>query len=621
MSEVTYKNGSAHYIAAWGFARSDIGFKSIRLLISLLLLAPSVTQISRSFPAPSSVEGVVVDRITGAAISGAVVELDGIVNTRVEQRTITTARDGTFTFLNVPPASYWLIASVPGVPSRYVPTVWGQRGFTGPGTQFTVEEEKKIQDVRLRLVPTGTISGKATDSSGRPQANISVSLVSPAFIRRSETQLENSQVRWGYADSSLVAEVKTNDRGEFRFDGVTPGQYYLAAEALQLDLPVPLDVNRYIKKKVEMTYFPGVTDPSKAAPVDLKAGASVGGLDFVITRFAFRTVHGTVTDEIGKIIKNATVLIIPVDAFESRLANLQTASKGTFDFRYVEPNTYFAFAYVESVTPSLFGRTRFEVGTQNVDNLTIRVRPRFELKGRVVLEGDAKLINDRAQVLAALQPEPPSDTGTFPGHVVPVFSAMHPQDLLRRVTVPSSAQQPPTPYILSIPRVEASFEDDGAMRFPNLMPWDYAIETKTGLPNSFVKSVKLGGVDVRKEGIHLDATPRESLEIVISSGAGSVTGRVIAESSPVTDGFRVVLVPDDIDRRDLYSTVWTDKSGRYQLENITPGNYTLYCWDFVRDGAWTDANFLRLYEGKGTPLHVSERSIQSLDIHLIPEWY
>ena len=599
--------------------------KSARFLLALMLIPLPGAQVSRSAPGSASVEGVVVDRITGAPIAGAFVELDGIVNTRVEQRTTTTTRDGAFAFKNVPPSSYWLIASksgsMPGDPRQYIPYVWGQRGLSGTGTQMALEAQQKIQNVRLELVPAGHISGRVLDSSGRPQAKQVVNLLRIDSANGSADEVRNVLGRWGPTDPSSAGGAKTNDRGEFRIDGVAPGQYYLGVDAFHADMPAldPSNITMYTKEKIEPTYFPGVTDWSKAAPIVLKAGTSVEGLDIPIRKFDFRTIHGMVVDDAsGNLTPNASVLIIPVDAFQSRLANFQAIKHGTFEFHYVAPKTYYAFAYVENLKPSLFGRTRFEVGGQDIGNLTIRVKPGFALKGRIVMEGDAPPQIGRAPTSVVLQPEPPSNSGTFPGYIEPDFSPLHPNSILRSLPMPPG---PPSPYILSIPRMEATFEDGGAFHFQNVMPWDYTIGAETELPNAFVKSVRLGNVDVLKEGIHLDAPPHEDLEIIISSGAGSLSGRVIGESSPVTDGFKVVLVPGDIHRRELYRTVWTDKSGRYRMEHIAPGDYTLYCWDFVRDNAWTDANFLRLYEGKGTPVHVAERSAQALEIHLIREWY
>ncbi len=63
----------------------------------------------------------------------------------------------------------------------------------------------------------------------------------------------------------------------------------------------------------------------------------------------------------------------------------------------------------------------------------------------------------------------------------------------------------------------------------------------------------------------------------------------------------VVLVPDP-SRRDqshLYRKVATDQFGHYLLRGIAPGDYKLFCWDEVEDGAREDPDFLRAYEDRG----------------------
>jgi len=582
-------------------------FKPVLFLLALVVIPVARTQTTRSLAASGSVEGIVADRITGAPIFGALVELDGIVNTRVETFTATTSRDGTFTLNNIPASNYWLIASLPGNPRRYVPYVWGQRGLTGPGTQIALEPSQRIQNIRLELVPTGRISGKALDSSGQPQANKQVVLLTPTYGMGPAT----------FADR--IDGSPTNNRGEFQFEGVTPGQYYIAVNGFQMNLALPQINTDYTDLKFETTYYPGVTAPSKAAYVDLKAGSSVGGLDISLHKFTFRKIHGTVIDDAtGKLIKNASVLIIPVDAYDSLLANSQTVTNGTFAFNYVVPKTYFVFAYVKDGNPSLFGRTRFQVGEKDIDNVTVRMKPGFELRGRIALEGNPSQRIGHEQVSIVLRPKPPSNSWTLSGYIVPLF---RPGGFLREVPLPGNVRHSSTPMMLSIPLTEATLEDNGAFHFQNVMPWDYTVEVESRLPDSFVKSVRFANADILKDGIHLDAQPRDVLEVVISDGAGSLSGKVLKGSFLVNDGFKVVLVPIGAGRQDLYRSAWTDKSGSYRMEHIAPGEYRVYCWDYVKENAWTDAQFLRLYETRGTPVRISGSSTQTLDVRVIPEWY
>jgi len=84
----------------------------------------------------------------------------------------------------------------------------------------------------------------------------------------------------------------------------------------------------------------------------------------------------------------------------------------------------------------------------------------------------------------------------------------------------------------------------------------------------------------------------------------------------------VVLIPDAArrDRRDLYKKVFSDNAGKFQLTGIAPGNYKLFAWEFVEDGAWEDPEFMRIYEDVGKTVRVAENGREAVDINLIPPW-
>ena len=61
----------------------------------------------------------------------------------------------------------------------------------------------------------------------------------------------------------------------------------------------------------------------------------------------------------------------------------------------------------------------------------------------------------------------------------------------------------------------------------------------------------------------------------------------------------------------------TDASGRFQLDGVAPGDYKLFAWEDVEDGAWLDSAFMKLDEDKGTPMRVGEGSKTMVDVPLI----
>ena len=72
----------------------------------------------------------------------------------------------------------------------------------------------------------------------------------------------------------------------------------------------------------------------------------------------------------------------------------------------------------------------------------------------------------------------------------------------------------------------------------------------------------------------------------------------------------VVLVPD-IPRRqrsDAYRMARSDASGNVRFEGVPPGEYRLFAWDTVEDGAWQNPDFIREFESQGQPVTIGPRS-------------
>jgi hypothetical protein len=82
----------------------------------------------------------------------------------------------------------------------------------------------------------------------------------------------------------------------------------------------------------------------------------------------------------------------------------------------------------------------------------------------------------------------------------------------------------------------------------------------------------------------------------------------------------VLLVPDAGRRRwaDTYRTVTSDLAGRYIIDRIAPGDYLVFSWEEVDDGAWMDPEFMKKYEARGKRIHINESGNQSLNLTAIP---
>jgi hypothetical protein len=381
------------------------------VLFALLTPAPAASQQSQG---SATVEGAVVQLGTGQPLAGARVQLfraypvgprggpplpDAGPPPDLEEhtpRSVTTAQDGRFLFENIKPGEYRLVAARSG---GYVPAEFGQRSPTGVGISFELAAGQKMQGIQLALTPTGSISGRVYDQDG-PIGKLQVQALRPIY-------------RDGKRTLTIVQSVQTNDRGEYRLFWLPPGQYYVTAKpfgegvlgAVYISEPTRLGTfeqasgpilttrtlpNGEVVEETQLpVYYPGTTDATSAARVDLRAGASADGLDIAITTGPVRTRHlRGVALANGQPAALAGIKAIPRASDPSLIiATGRTNADGSFDVSGVAPGSYFVFA---STNAGSTGGLAIQVGDADVDNIVIPMTSGIRVSGRFLIEGRSR---------------------------------------------------------------------------------------------------------------------------------------------------------------------------------------------------------------------------------------
>src|SRR5262249_49798101 len=121
--------------------------------------------------------------------------------------------------------------------------------------------------LKVSMVPGGTINGRVLDTTGKPLSE------SPVQI-----------LRTGYEEGRQVLQAQdlkeSDDRGEFRFYRLPPGQYYISAGP-RLGaglLGVQPNAAGNSQEVTATTFYPNVTDLSVASPINLRAGDELTGI-------------------------------------------------------------------------------------------------------------------------------------------------------------------------------------------------------------------------------------------------------------------------------------------------------------------------------------------------------
>jgi beta-lactamase regulating signal transducer with metallopeptidase domain len=582
----------------------------------LAILQPQITPSTP--PAPNSIEGMVVRLGSNEPVSEVDVELRRVEGTAtaplgplvippgnfspgIQVRPtypnpadiahVRTKADGKFVFANLKPGTYRLQAARSG--GAYYPAEYGQRSPKGKGYDFQFVEGQAMRDVRLAMAPTGSITGRILDADGKPAARVRVMALEATYPA-------------GERRLGIIQAVQSDDKGEYRLFWLPPGQYVIAArpedprrQTLQLFIAPPgssdgretfpqapivlrsLGDGTVIEETFEVVYYGGGTDVKNARSVDLIAGRTVAGIDLSLAGSRVRTRHvrGTFVDPRGARVPGITVSALPLNSGPSMVTPTAiTDANGTFDIPGVGTGAY----TIRASLPGFAGFGLVGPGDSDVDGLTLTVGLGFRLQGRIVIDGRASgsggpdLSKITVRLENAMAGLPATSGGIVNGDA---FTVNVPQAGNYRVYV-SPLLVPYTPD-------------------PNFRP---AIPAE--LQNAYVKTIRLNADDGLNGTVNVTAQPGP-LEIVLALNGGALSGVVNERQQPAANSI-VVLVPATRSRTDLYRALATGGDGRFRMQGIPPGDYKLFAWDYVENGAWFDAAFMRTHESAGKAVRIAE---------------
>jgi hypothetical protein len=160
---------------------------------------------------------------------------------------------------------------------------------------------------------------------------------------------------------------------------------------------------------------------------------------------------------------------------------------------------------------------------------------------------------------------------------------------------------------------------DGAFTIDGVSPGEFIVGPVTGLaPGFYVKDARFNQADVLGQPLRFFAGGAGTLEIVLSSKAGNVTGTTVDAAMRGAAGAQVVLVPErERKRTDLYKTAASDANGRFLFRSVPPGDYRLFGWEALESYAYFDQDLLRRLESQGVPVHVSESAGNTVTLKII----
>jgi hypothetical protein len=160
---------------------------------------------------------------------------------------------------------------------------------------------------------------------------------------------------------------------------------------------------------------------------------------------------------------------------------------------------------------------------------------------------------------------------------------------------------------------------DGRFEFPLIGAERYRVKV---YPESgfYLKEIRFGDAIAKDGTITLEGAAGD-LVLMLSARGAHLTGKVSAmgDQMDLTGGKvltpQVVLVPNGAPGEARLATL--DQNGAFSLSDIAPGDYKLYAFEDVPDGAWEDFDFMKEVSSAGMDIHLAEGEVKSVDAPVV----
>jgi Carboxypeptidase regulatory-like domain len=593
------------------------------ILLAALLGTPSQQPRDGARPAASGssrISGVVVtDDRTPQPVRRAIVTIADAA-AGVSRSTITDD-SGRFAFDTLPAGRFGVTAAR----RAYLTSAFGAAYPGDAGTKVTLAEGASADDLRITLPKGAVLTGVITDMAGLPVPALAV------------TVYRETGTRYATAGDDV-----TDDRGIYRVYGLQPGEYTIGAaprttgtgdigvrserevdallSALErrgsattvaprpgetADSATPAAPQRTYS--FAQVYYPGTAVAAEAARVTVVAGEVRSGLDFTLGAVPTATIAGTVVGSDGQPARDIQISMVPVGPPVTLLFGsgstgpARTGQDGSFTRSSVTPGTYRILARRNPPAPALTGRftsapsagsgettewamTEITVNGDDVQGLSLALRPGLRVTGRIVFEGTSEIPSNLSTVRVALTPA----TATA-----------------RTVTVAPVAAKA-----------------DGTVEITNLLPGSYSVGL--ALPPEIAegwwpRSASSGGRDLLDLPLELVPGATPDVVFTLTDRRQSLAGVVQdANGRPTTAATIVVFSMDRAHWRHGSRRVRTARpatDGTYEIADIPPGEYFVAAVPQARSDGWQPA-FLERLAAAAVPVAIGEGEQKTQDVRL-----
>ncbi len=499
----------------------------------------------------SSVEGTVVNALTGAGLRKATVILRSSDSARGISYAEEADSNGHFRIIDVLPGEYTVSADRQSFFLR-------PDGAPGaPAPRLKIAAGQQVDGLLIKMAPGGVITGRVIDQDGDPVRGATVQVMQ-YFYESGERQLRQT------------IQVVSKDKGDYRLFNLRPGTVFIRAMVGRIGLNWSQELLQAGPQPAQyvVTFFPSAVDAASATPIQLSAGSELRGYD--ITMRAAKTYHIRFSMPSG----NASGIVPQLRPRDGTMFMHGGVgfSEGKGEFSAVVPGGYVVLATRQDGSVKTYARVDVDVQDADVDVGPLEFQPPRELSGTVKVEGSSTPAAQNLRV--ALRPDGPALTGDVGADVKPdgKFTLKEIAPGFYRVVI-----GPGNLYLKSI-------------RLGDQPLSDRRIDLTKGAADALTVVL---GADVGA----IDGT------VTKANGDPSAHARITL----FPDGANAA-------RADLFKFVFSDEKGEFHFKGVVPGDYKLFAWEDVEAGEPQDPDFRKRFEPRSAALKVSSNGRATIDL-------
>ncbi len=488
-------------------------------------------------------------------------------------RSVSTDADGRWQLKNLPAGNYRVGVSKGG----FVDLAYGQRRPFEAGKVLELAEAQTLDKLDVALPRAGVVTGRVLDEFGEP---LTGARVQPLRYRYVAGQRRLTPFAMGDT---------TDDIGQFRLHGLTPGDYFISAQ-MSTGLMFGQSDDRV---GYGTTYFPGTAVESEAQRVRVAVGQETAQINITMATSRVATITGSAVNSAGKPISRGLLMLRSnVGAANIMTTGAPLKPDGTFMFSNIAPGDYqLQVQYVPNQDEMMIigpGRSGAESGSvsltvtgTDITGISIVTSPGATAAGRIVFEGAAK---------------PPLTPAAVNVAAVPLeFGTM---------MMGGGARV----------RDDWTFEVTGLSERRR-----FRVNTPT--PGWYLKSVTHDGTDVTDTGIDFKEGQQTSgIEITLTQRTTDVSGTVQdSRARPITDYVIVAFTPDNskwgfMSRH--VRMVRPNQDGRFSIKGLPPDEYQLIALEYLEPGEEGDPEQLEKWKASAARVTLADGEPKVLTLKL-----